>query len=163
MFNNNGVVNSYYIQHIHRTEELNERINERNIPLFQTTQNLGLRSVPTKHTLMKIYDERKSKDTTNTTNDTISQHYLSNIDVESELRRQNTRLGCDDANKYIPASNSDMYQSQVNENIEFGRNQPFQDLFKEQDFSQYNDNTVFNVTFGRDLFNNHTRQQLKDN
>ena len=52
MINNNGVVNTYYIQHIQRTEELNERINERNVPIFQTTQNLSFRSVPTKHTLI---------------------------------------------------------------------------------------------------------------
>ena len=142
-----------------KSDVFSSRMNERNVPFFQERQEVSFRSIPTKYTLMRTVDERDAR-MKNCYEKTASQRYLSNIDIETELRRQNVRLGCDDSHKFFPSSQSDLYQERNNENTGFGMNQPYPDLFREQRFEQ---RSMFNVPYiGNDLFNNHTRQQLKN-
>ena len=85
--------------------------------------------------------------------------YASNVNNESELRGQIFALQeCSQA-KYIPSSKSSLYNVQWKNSLEI--NQPFPELFKKETFGPTNTNDEFNK-IGYSLFNNATRQQLRD-
>jgi hypothetical protein len=61
-----------------------------------------------------------------------------------------------DQSKWIPASNSDLYQVQA---VGRQETQTFPLLFKEERFAPFNPNTC---NLGKQLFNNSIRVQIKD-
>ena len=85
--------------------------------------------------------------------------YKSNIDVESKLMNRFAPLQKCAQNKFIPGSNSDMYNTKYltyKENEDFiGHNL----LFENQKFNNFNPNEC---NLGFEFFNNHTRQQQKN-
>jgi hypothetical protein len=86
--------------------------------------------------------------------------YASNINHESELRNQIFALQSCAQAAYVPSSKSNLYQ--VNwQNKNNTQQQPFPDLFKNEKFCPFNPNPNPNI-IGYALFNNATRQQVKD-
>jgi hypothetical protein len=157
-----------------REKIMNQRTYMRNIPSQPLQPYLDARPVLTKYSIMPIVDPRSQIKTP------LSQHatynisqtfnpgndkapwsgYASNVNRESELRNQFYALQeCSQA-KYVPSSKSTLYS--VNwKNQGPQMNQPFPDLFKKQEFGTMNANE-YESKIGFALFNNATRQQLKD-
>jgi hypothetical protein len=85
--------------------------------------------------------------------------YSANVNHESELRNQIYALQSCSQAVYVPSSKSDLYENKwKNSNTLV---QPFPDLFKTENFSPVNPNPNPNIV-GYALFNNATRQQVKD-
>jgi hypothetical protein len=86
--------------------------------------------------------------------------FASNVNHESELRGQIFALQeCSQA-IYVPTSQSSLYNVHW-KNANPSLNQPFPDLFKKEEFGPVSTNTDPSV-IGYALFNNATRQQLKN-
>ena len=84
--------------------------------------------------------------------------FVNNIDNESILRNQFFALQNNEQSVYVPSSKSDMYEvNVVGSNIE----QPHKDLFMEPNLASFNPNPN-NEKVGFNLFNNYTRQQVKN-
>ena len=82
--------------------------------------------------------------------------FASNVNTESSLRNQFFALqDCDQA-KYIPSTHSDLYNATV---ISKNMPHPHPHLFRNEDFSPHQPNTC---NIAKELFHNHTQQQLKD-
>ena len=82
--------------------------------------------------------------------------YASAVNVESELRNQIYALQSCSQAVYVPSSQSDLYVERFHPTPLSGNNGL---LFKEEKFEQFNPNTE---NIGRGLFNNYTRQQLRE-
>jgi len=156
-----------------RTEELNNRISQRNIPSSNLQPQFGIRSVSTKYSTMQMVDRREFPkvsiqqqpiyNTQNTFNPGTAQApwsgFATNINKESQLRNQFFALQrntCRSA--YIPPKNSDMYVVNVPK-IEGQPLQPFPYLFEKPAFEEFN---PCPKNMGDNFFENCTRQQLKD-
>lgn len=145
----------------------------RNIPSQTLQPYLDARPVQTKHTILPIVDPRNQINTPLTQQATYTPEtiynpgndsgpwsgYASNVNHESELRNQIFALqDCSQA-AYVPSSKSSLYQVQwQNKNKP---EQPFPDLFNNQNFCPVNPNPNPDK-IGFALFNNATRQQIKD-
>ena len=167
-----GVIDGVYICNDNHVEELNERIYDRNLPsgVIQSAK-IHTRPVSTKYAVMPILDQRQvatvplnhypTFNTSTTFTPGIERNgpwsgFVSNVNVESQLRNQFFALqNCQQA-KYVPSSNSDLYDVKVS-----GRNveQPFPELFNKPEFESFNPNTC---NIGKNIFDNCTRQQVKD-
>ena len=153
-----------------RTNIINERMYQRNIPSQLLQPYLSVRPVMTKYSLMPIVDPRAPINVSMEQLPIYSQNnvfnpgtaapwsgYSSNVNVESELQNRIFALQSCSQAVYVPNTNSDLYQ--------FGFKpskteiQPFPELFKNEKFSEFNPNPE-NIAHG--LFYNSTRQQLKD-
>ena len=158
-----------------RQDIMNTRTYTRNIPSQPLQPYLDARPVLTKYSVLPVIDPRKEikvpliqqatfdpEQIFNPGNVTASapwSGYASNVNNESELRGQIFALQeCSQA-KYIPSSKSSLYNVQWKNSLEM--NQPFPDLFKKETFGPTNTSDEFNK-IGYSLFNNATRQQLKD-
>lgn len=145
----------------------------RNIPSQPLQPYLDSRPASTKYSILPIVDPRKETKVSLTQQPTFHPSsnfnpgndfgpwsgYASNVNHESELRNQIYALqSCPQAN-YIPSSKSSLYNVTWNKNNNIV--QPFPNLFKEDHFSPNNPNN-YPETVGYALFNNATRQQLKD-
>ena len=151
---------------------MNKRNYTRNIPSQPLQPYLDSRPVLTKYSIMPIVDPRKEITTPLIQQATYNQSrifnpgndcgpwsgFASNVNQESELRNQVYALQeCDQAT-YVPNSNSSLYN--INwKNHGNSVNQPFPDLFTKQEFAPCNQN---DPKIGYALFNNATRQQLKE-
>lgn len=161
---------SYVLQcGLERTEELNDRVLNRNIPSQPLAPQFSMRPASTKYAIMPIVDNRVVPETPiiprpiynieQVFNPGNAQApwsgFSTNIDNESSLRNQFFAIQNCPQSEYIPSSNSDMYV-----NVAVGRQerQQFPMLFEEQSFSKFDPNTC-NV--GNDTFGNCTRQQMK--
>jgi len=154
-----------------RTNTINTRTFQRNMPSQSLQPYLDARPVSTKYSYMPIVDPRKVN--------TVSLHqaptfnvenvfnpgnatapwsgYASSVNKESELRNQIYALQCSSQATYVPSSKSDLYQVHWNQKqVE----QPFPDLFKEEKFVPHT--YIYNADVGYALFNNSTRQQNKN-
>ena len=166
-----GVINGVYYCNIARVEELNQRIADRNIPSNLLQPQFSIRPVSTKYSHLPIVDHRQKSNieieryptysTTKTFNPGTSQApwngFAANINTESTLRNQFFALqNCEQSN-YIPSSKSDMYQINVNNGKPM--QQPFPNLFQEQEFAPFDPNEC---GVGKELWGNCTRQQLYD-
>jgi hypothetical protein len=171
-----GVVNGLYYCNLDRNLELDNRIYERNIPSSSLQPSFGIRPVSTKYDLLPIVDRYKPATVSCTRNASTPiyninttfnpgnatapyEGYASNVNTESTLRNQFFALtDCPQAD-YIPSSNSDLYQWTFQSKT---RNEPNPHtlLFEQQQFNQKPEHNTFDL--GRVLFNNATRQQLKD-
>lgn len=145
----------------------------RNIPSKQLQPYLDARPVQTKYSILPVVDARKTVETPlvqqatynpgsvyNPGNDFAPwSGYASNVNHETELRNQVYALQSCAQSVYIPSSKSNLYNINWKNNNE--PSQPFPDLFKTDKFCPVNPNPEPNK-IGYALFNNATRQQLKD-
>ena len=165
-----GIVDGVYYCGINRTQELNSRIAERNIPSSYLQPQFSMRPVSTKYSLLPIVDIRAKSSvpikTTPTYNPKVTFNpgtavapwsgFVSNVNKESELRNMYFALQKCQQPTYIPSSKSDMYQTTVTgTNVQ----QPYPNLFAKPSFDDFNPN---NCNIGGNLFANCTRQQLKN-
>lgn len=156
-----------------RNNIMNSRAYDRNIPSQMLQPYLDARPVTTKYSIMPIVDPRKKiqvpleqlptynpEQTFNPGNDFGPwSGYSSNINTESELRNQIFALQKCSQSKYIPNSDSTLYN--IEWNLPNHAYQPFPGLFQQETFQHFNPNPDPNK-IGNGLFNNYTRQQLKD-
>lgn len=161
---------SSYSPNIDRQQILNERISDRNIPSETLQPVFSNRPVSTKYSKMSIVDQYKLA--TVPLNVTASYNvgkifnpgndqapwsgYANNVDIETILRNQTFALQKSDKSAYIPSTNSDLYNVEV---VGRQENQQFPRLFLSQEFTPFNPNPH---NLGQDVFNNSTRQQLKN-
>jgi hypothetical protein len=149
------------------------RSSMRNIPSQPLQPYLDARPVLTKYSILPVVDPRKEINTTLNQQATYSPErifnpgndfgpwsgYASNVNHESELRNQIFALQSCSQATYVPSSKSSLYDVKLqNSNIQ---NQPFPDLFKKEQFNPVNPNPDPNK-IGFALFNNSTRQQVRD-
>lgn len=159
-------------------ETMNIRAYSRNIPSQPLQPYLDARPVLTKYSIMPIVDPRSTQQTCTPLQQqaTYNPHkifypgndsapwsgYASNINNESELRNQIYALQSCPQAFYVPSSTSSLYNISWNNSIHNGVN-PFSNLFAEEPFNTYTtNNTEANKDIGYALFNNNTRQQLKN-
>ena len=174
----NGVVEGAYRLNMDRLQVLNDRIYERNVPSSVLQQQFSQRPVSTKYTMLPLVDTYKESSVPTERQPIYKQQevfnpgtsapfsgYVNAINDESRLRNQFFALQNCEQSVYVPSSQSDLYnvnipQSQTPKQKD-GDGLQYDDrslLFKESEFSSFNPN-LFHL--GRNLFDNHTRQQLK--
>jgi hypothetical protein len=162
------VVDGHYTCQQDRTQILNERISQRNIPSDNLEPSIGFRPVMTKYTTLPIVDQKAKSHVNISRYPVYSPHktynvgnrsapwsgFASSVNVESTLRNQFFALQKCNQSDYIPSSNSDLYglSVPVQEN-----KQTHPLLFRQDEFHDFNPS---NVEAQQVLFNNFTRQQL---
>jgi hypothetical protein len=158
-----------------RQQTVYERTYMRNIPSQPLQPYLDARPVQTKYSIMPIVDPTKPiqtplKQQPTYTPETVYNPgndfgpwsgYASNVNHESELRNQIFALQSCSQATYVPSSKSSLYQVKWNNTNSNSITQPFPKLFESEKFNPMNPNPNAN-TVGFALFNNATRQQLKD-
>lgn len=168
--NSNGVVEGVYYTNLERNQQLNERISSRNIPSEPLQPFYSNRPVSTKYSMLSVIDQYKQANVPIMMAPTFNvgtvfnpgnsqapwTGYTTNVDVETVLRNQTFALQKGDKAFYVPSTNSDLYKVEVYGKPEV---QPFPGLFNEQRLESFNPNTY---NLGNDVFNNSTRQQLKN-
>ncbi len=168
----NGVVNGVYFCNNKRLDEINARLYARNLTNAPIKMEYSVRSVPTRYVRMPILDKHEpasvpclQKPIYNTqtmftpATSLPFNGFQENIDVETALHNTIAPLqGCPQA-KFIPSSQSDLY----NANYLVQQNQvtPMSNqlLFQQEHFSPFNPNTC---NLGHKLFNNFTRVQVRN-
>jgi hypothetical protein len=159
-----------------RQDIMNTRTYVRNIPSQPLQPYLDARSVLTKYSIMPIVDPRREINTPLIQQATYSPSqifnpgnviarapwsgFASNINQESDLRGQLYALQKCSQATYVPNSKSSLYNVHW-KNQGNSVTQPFPELFKKDDLSTSSSNTD-PTTIGYALFNNATRQQLKN-
>ena len=156
-----------------KASTMNIRAYSRNLPSSQLQSYLDARAVSTKYALLPVIDLRtpssvplkqeatfNPRNTFNPGNDFGPwSGFATNVNKESDLRGQyNAIQECSQA-FYVPSSNSDLYKYGWKQNNSIV--QPFPELFKNEQFCPFNPNPQPN-SIGYGLFNNATRQQVKD-
>lgn len=171
-YNEHGVVEGAYICNQASSEEINNRLFERNLPSAPLQPQFSMRAASTRYSIMPIVDPRPGEqlvpvkayptyNTATTFNPGDAQApwsgFASNIDVYSKLRNQGQGLQHCPQRDYIPSSKSDMYESI----IPVTQNQQTHPLlFREESFSKAP--APIHGMSGLP-FQNHTRQDLKNN
>ena len=166
-----GLIDGVCYKNQERDQELSKRIYERNIPSEALKPEFSPRPEQTKFTVLgKNLPERNtrcppSRSYANFTPSKIFNPgnaqapwygFASNINTESSLRNQFFALqDCDQA-KYVPSTMSDLYQVQV---VSQPMPNPHPLLLRKEDFDPFQPNTC---GIAKQLFHNHTHQQLKD-
>ena len=161
------------LQHFEKNDQINHNIYSRNIPSSSIQFNFSPRSVSTKYSLLPILDH-KSEPTVpiNEVNHYNSETVFfpsdrkpdfcgfgTKVDTESTLRNQFFALQKADQAKWIPNTNSDLYENNisfktVNNDLDTSL------LFNKEDFNKHNPNVSNKI--GNNFFNNSTRVQLKN-
>ena len=163
----NGVVEGVYYCQYGRTQQLSDRMFDRNIPSSNLQMLYSIRPVSTKPAIMPILDMRKPAtvpirvEPTYNINKTFNpgssapwSGFATNVNEESRLRNQFFALQrCEQAN-YVPSSNSDLYKAYV---VSRPVHQTHPLLFKQPDPGAFNPNPC---NMGKKLFYNHTRQDV---
>ena len=170
--------NSINVCNMDRVDVLNQRILERNIPSCNLDILLGSRPQPTKYTFPIITNESKQCSNIITTSYNITKcfnpgttkgpwsGYVTKVNDESVLRNQIFALQKSPQSVYVPNSNSDLYNYSIPSGNNNNAEVLFPNLFNNginQQNEENRENTNNLGTIGNNLFNNHTRQQLKDN
>lgn len=167
-------INSYIDQPTSQRQQTTYlRSYARNIPSVPLQPYLDARPVQTKYSILPIIDARKQIETPLIQQPTFTPEssfnpgndfgpwsgYASNVNLESDLRNQIFAIqDCSQA-AYVPSSKSNLYDVKWQNTNKPA--QPFPNLFKNEQFSPYNPNpNPDKVGFG--LFNNATRQQVRD-
>lgn len=164
-----GVVKGLYECNQERTEELNDRMSLRNIPSSDLQPQFGIRPVSTKYAMLPIVDRRPKpkvplvhtpsydiSKTFNPGNATAPwSGFAESVNDESRLRNQFFALQKSEQAKFVPSTNSDLYNSVVSGPP---AQQPFPKLFEKERFNNFNPNVC---NLGKKLFDNCTRVQLK--
>ena len=163
---------SIKIQNFERLQAINNDIYKRNIPSSNIQMNFSPRPVITKYSKMSILDHREPP--TVLINNT--QHFNNNIfypgtrkldycgfainvDKESTLRNQFFALQKSDQAAWMPSSNSDLYENNINI-INTSKNLDETLLFQSESFNDFDPNISSNI--GNNIFHNATRVQLKN-
>ena len=161
------------LQNVNNNNNINNNIYERFVPSHEMQMNFGFRPTMTKYAKMPILDNRNQsnvniiKQETFNNNEvfypgTSKAHYsgfASNVDNESTLRNQFFALQKGDKHLYVPNSNSDLYENDIDiKNHDINLDNLI--LFKKQDFDDFNPNISNKI--GYNTFNNSTRVQLKN-
>ena len=157
-----------------RTEELNDRLYQRNIPSTDLQPQFGIRAVSTKYAMMPILDRRTQPTepinniptydpyaTFNPGNATAPwSGFAANVNNESKLRNQFYALqrGCGQST-FIPSTTSDMYEVNIPMPLQNTAEQSFPYLFEKSSFENFD--PCFSGG-GANLFDNCTRYQLKE-
>jgi hypothetical protein len=153
---------------------MNDKIYARNIPSQPLQPYLNVRPVMTKYSLLPVVDPRPDisvsmrqypdyhpKKVFYPANTSVGpwSGYASSVNTESELRGQIFALQSASQAVYVPESNSDLYMYRFKPE-ETGKDiQPHPNLFQKERFDDFNPNPE---NIGTGLFQNCTRQQLKD-
>jgi hypothetical protein len=169
-----GIPNGIYYGQFERTDELNQRMNERFFPDQPLQANFDPRPVPTKYALFPIIDRRTAPNEKIAVQSNFNiennfnpgsarappQGFLSNIDIETQLRNQYFALqhGAEQG-VYVPSSNSDLYKTIVTARPSV---QPHPDLFAKPQLVGRTHTNVENTNIGTDFLYNHTRTQLRN-
>jgi len=165
-----GVINGLYTCNNERVDELNDRMSARNVPSTGLKPQFSMRPTATKYGYMPILDQYKkatvplnsytpysTSGVFNPGNATAPWNgFSNNVNLESQLRNQIFALQKGDQSVYVPQSNSDLYETRVDYTPQ---KQTHPLLFDKPDLASFNPNTQ---NIGTNLFNNHTRYQLKD-
>jgi len=153
-----------------RVDELNDRLHARQFSDKPLAPNFSGRPVQTKNSRFQIMDHRApfQEQILNVehhnveTNFSPATHrgppstFFTNVDVESGLRNQTVALQKGSIQSvYVPDSTSDLYR--VNVPTSIGPN-PHPELFVSQTFRE---TRTMDNNIGKDVFNNHTRTQLR--
>jgi hypothetical protein len=157
-----------------RTEELNSRINQRNIPTHQLQSTFDIRPVSTKYASMPLIDRREiptvpivkrpSYNMEQTFNPGNAQGpwsgFANNVNKESQLRNQFFALqrGAGQG-VYIPSKDSDMYETKIKPTNDVSIQQQFPYLFEKPSFEPFH---PCPENMGINMFDNCTRQQVKE-
>lgn len=161
----------YYCQ-MNRTQQLSDRMYDRNIPSHQIGQSYFSRPVDTYATRFPMLDCHNPSKVAKAVFPPYSQRqvfnpgqaapyegYSKNVDIESSLHNSFHPLQRCVQGKYVPSSRSDMY----NANYLIPSSKPVtmtnKLLFKKEEFNPFNPNEC---NLGFKLFDNHTRQQTKN-
>lgn len=152
---------------------IGNNIYERIVPSQEMQMNFGFRPIMSKYATMPILDNRIRSDV-NINKEPIYNNeivfypgtskphfngFASNIDNESTLRNQFFALQRGDKHLYVPNSNSDLYENNLdikNHNLNLDN----LILFKKEKFQDFNPNISNKI--GYNIFNNSTRVQLKN-
>jgi len=167
-----GVFYGCYTCQNDRVDELNTRISDRNIPSSTLAPQFDMRPVATKYGCMDVLDQYNPTTVPIQCHPTYSVErtfnpgnasapwsgYAANVNVESDLRSQFFALQKSDQAKYVPTSSSDMYKVTVDTSDSNMVQQSHPLLFTPTEFQPFNPNTLGT---GNNIFNNHTREQLK--
>jgi hypothetical protein len=154
-----------------RVDELNDRLQTRQFSDKPLAPNFSGIPVPTKQSRFQIMDRRAPikehitamEEHNVETNFSPATHrgppstFFTHVDVESGLRNQTVALqkGCIQS-VYVPDSTSDLYKVKVPYST--GPN-PHPELFISQTFRETT--RIVGNNIGKDMFNNHTRTQLR--
>jgi hypothetical protein len=159
-----------------RTDELNNRIHDRQFSDKPLAPNFSSRPVMSKYSHFPIIERRAPYEEqiasvpqhdVNTNFSPATQNgppstYLNNIDIETGLRNQTVshqRYGIQQT--YVPNSDSDLYRVNVFSNSETTP-QPHPSLFHHASTEcTTRANTVRHINIGNELFHNNTRTQLR--
>lgn len=167
------MVYNVIMQNFEKNNLINEKIYERVIPSDELILNFDPRPVQTKYTHMPILDTLKNSTVMLKESNIFNPNdiffpgnaksnfrgFVDAIDKESSLRNQFFALQKSDQSKYIPSTQSNLYNNEVfqltlNEDLDNNL------LFNEENFNNFNPN--LNNKIGADRFNNSTRVQLKN-
>ena len=156
------------------SHSINTRIYDINIPSHMLQPYLNVRPATTKYSLMPIVEPRIPK------NNYLNQQpvyntgevfnpgnthspwsgFATNINLESELRNQIYALQSSSQSVYVPSDDSDLYKFNFRNNANNNNiQQPFPGLFNKEHYNLFDPNPEH---IGQGLFQNCTRQQLKD-
>lgn len=163
-----GTVDGVIICNQKRSNELNERINERNVVKNEMQPYFTPRAVSTKFQIFPSIDKHNDEEklraykpyrevSLNSGTSAPWSGYSHNINTESSLRNQFFALQNSEQSVYVPSSKSDLYKPYIppSQNTK----QPFPYLFSKPTFDKFNPNTL-NV--GKQVLNNSTRTQRLD-
>lgn len=165
-----GVIQGMYTCNHGRVDEINNRMSERNLPSASLQPQYSIRPVATKYGYMQVLDQYKkttvplnqyksynTKTVFNPGNATAPWNgFSNNINTESSLRNQFFALQKCEQSEFVPKSTSDLFQTKVDYKPQ---KQTHPLLFDKPDLAPFNPNVQ---NLGYNMFNNHTRVQLKD-
>lgn len=168
-----GVPTGVFYGQNERVDELNDRIQSRQFSDKPLAPNFSSRPVLSKYSRFPVIDRRapfteeikpyEVHDVQGNFNPGTQngppRGYFSNVDLESGLRNQTVALqkGCIQR-EYVPNSNSELYK--VNVVSKPGPN-PHPSLFYNESFNTFREGSVKQLNIGNNVFNNHTRTQLR--
>ncbi len=187
-----GVVRGAYTFNHERLQQLNDRIYQRNLPTHELQTHFSPRSTQTRQCLFPMVDTHMPSETsikkipnhstTNQFNPGTSapwSGYMTSVDNESRMRNLFFANQTAAQSKYIPASTSDMYRYDIQQELiknhqqwnqspiqqterpasDISVPQPYPRLFETPKFAPFDANEY---GLGMDTFANHTRQQVKN-
>jgi hypothetical protein len=174
----NPIINTpqhLFVKKHNSIDDINHRMNNRNYSDIPLQPNYNPRPISTKYSHFPMYNGRKptheslltypSFQTTSNfypgTQNAPVQGFTDNIDLETILRNQTTKLqhGAEQG-VYIPSSDSDLYKVNLPKPSEI-KAQPHPGLFKKENY-EAKQNTNFHPEIGNEIFFNHTRTQLRN-
>jgi len=171
-----GVIDGVQYGQNARVDQLNHRIQERQLPDAPIRPQYDIRPVQTKYALFPIVDRRTPAHEPLITQSYLEnpieynfcpnlrrgtvEYFVQNVDNESRLRNQFFAIqkGADQ-NVYVPSSKSDLYKVDV-----YGRqeSQPFPTIAENYRWDHIPRPNISGDGIGSDIFNNCTRTQLRN-